>query len=97
LAAPVTPANLPLFSFRVDGDLKRLASPLRLRVVAEDGEYFVENESLRIFGHGSTLHRAMDSFLRDLAYFWQYYRELSQEQVSGEAVQLKRRYEELVP
>src|SRR5438105_3671873 len=75
--ASVTPAILPLFSFIVGGDLKHLVHPLLLRVSFEDGKYFVENDSLRIFGHGTTLYEAVDSFSRDLGYFWRYYRELS--------------------
>lgn len=88
---------LPLFTFTTpDGDTKRLRTPLLLRVTTDGGEIFVENEALNIFGQGKTLHAAIEAFSRDVAYFWQYYRELGDDQVAGAGVTLKRLYEELV-
>ncbi|HEX8407654.1 MAG TPA: hypothetical protein VF883_02240 [Thermoanaerobaculia bacterium] len=92
----VAPAVLPLFSFVVAGANKALRHPLLLRVAIEQGEYFVENDALRIFGVGRTLQEAVKSFSHDLGYFWEYYRELGDDQVAGEAVALKKRYAELV-
>lgn len=91
----VAPAVLPLFSFSVGTDVKRLSKPLLLRVAIEQGEYFVENDALHIFGNGPTLSRAVE-FARDLAYSWQYYCGLNDDQVAGDAVTLKKLYEELV-
>jgi hypothetical protein len=73
-----------------------LRHPILLRVAIEQGEYFVENEALRIFGNGRTLQEAVESFSHDLAYFWEYYLNLSEDQVAGEAVALKQCYAELV-
>lgn len=92
----ITPAVLPLFSFIVAGIIKALRQPLLLRIAIEQGEYFVENDALRIFGHGKTLQDAVKAFSHDLGYFWEYYRGLSDDQVAGEAVELKKRYAELV-
>jgi hypothetical protein len=92
----VAPAVLPLFSFVVAGATKALRHPLLLRVAIEQGEYFVENDALRIFGNGKTLQEAVKSFSHDLGYFWHYYRDLSDDQVAGEALALKKRYAELV-
>lgn len=93
---PVAPAVLPLFSFVVSGATKTLRQPLLLRIGIEQGEYFVENDALRIFGNGATLQEAVKSFSHDLGYFWEYYRGLGDDQVAGEAVALKKRYAELV-
>lgn len=88
---------LPVFSFTTaEGQVQRLTTPLMVHVAIEDGEVFVENEALSIFGHGPTLQAAMDLFSRDLAYFWQYYRSLGNDDVAGEGATLKRIYEELV-
>lgn len=92
----VTSPVLPLFSFAFEGTEKRLRNPLLLRVVAEDGEVFVENDALRIFGRGGTLQAAVESFAHDLAYYWQYYRSLGATEVAGDAVRLKTLYEGLV-
>lgn len=90
------PPVLPLFSFTFGGSEMRLRRPLLLRVVAEDGEVFVENDALRIFGRGATLHAAVESFAHDLAYYWRYYRNLGSDEVAGDAVRLKAAYEDLV-
>lgn len=89
-------AVLPLFSFTYQDIERRLRRPLMLRVVTEDGEIFVENDGLRIFGRGGTLQAAVQSFAHDLAYYWVYYRSLRTEDVAGDAVRLKSLYEELV-
>lgn len=98
---PAVPASvarpLPLFSFVTrSGEIKRLRTPLMLRVSIEDGDIFVENDALNIFGHGKTLHGAIESFSLDLAHFWTYYRDLSSEQVAGDGEMLKKLYEDLV-
>jgi hypothetical protein len=99
--APVqipTPTNRPmaLFSFTtLDGEVKRLRTPLLLRLTVEEGEVFVENDSLNIFGHGRTLQAAIAAFSRDVAYFWAYYRALRPDEVAGDGAALKKLYEEL--
>ncbi|HUR81310.1 MAG TPA: hypothetical protein VM733_11125, partial [Thermoanaerobaculia bacterium] len=90
------PALLPLFSFAANGGINALRQPLLLRVSIEEGEYFVANDSLGIYGNGVTLQDAVRSFARDLAYYWDYYRALRDDDVAGEGATLKRRYEELV-
>lgn len=89
-------AVLPLFSFTYEHVERRLRRPLLLRVVAEDGEVFVENDGLRVFGRGDTLQAAVESFSHDLGYYWNYYRHLSADEVAGDAVRLKVTYEGIV-
>jgi hypothetical protein len=98
VAVPTPTAKpLPLFAFvTADGEVKRLTTPLMLRVTAEDGEIFVENEALNLFGHGRTLQAAVEEFSHDLAHFWAYYRALSDDQVAGDGASLKKLYAELV-
>lgn len=98
VAVPTRPNKpLPLFSFVLpSGEVKELRAALNLRVTEEDGMIFVENETLNLFGHGRTLHEAIEAFSRDLAYFWEYYRDLGPDEVAGEAVTLKRQYERLL-
>lgn len=73
-----------------------LAEPLLLRVAIEDDNYFVENDTLHLFGKGASLAEAVDAFSRDLAYYWRYYNALRDEDVAGAGVDLKRIYEGLV-
>lgn len=90
-------ASLPLFSFMHRGTVQRLTTPLMLRVSIENGQYFVENDSLRIFGHGDNLASAVEAFAHDLGYYSEYYRGLSDNDVAGDGIRLKRLYGSLLP
>jgi len=90
------PETLPLSTFVIDDRTMTLAEPLLLRVALEEDTYFVENDTLHLFGKGASLAEAIEAFSRDLAYYWRYYRNLRDEEVAGAGVELKRIYEGLV-
>jgi hypothetical protein len=90
------PETLPLFTFVVDNRTLTLEQPLMLRVAIEEDTYFVENDTLHLFGKGASLAEAVDAFSRDLAYYWRYYRTLGDADVAGAGVELKRIYDLLV-
>ncbi|HSY49836.1 MAG TPA: hypothetical protein VLC46_13565 [Thermoanaerobaculia bacterium] len=90
------PETLPLFTFIIDDRSMTLAEPLLLRVALEEDTYFVENDTLHLFGKGASLAEAVDAFSRDLGYYWRYYRNLRDADVAGAGVELKRIYEGLV-
>lgn len=90
------PETLPLFSFVIDDRTMTLAQPLQLRVAIEEDTYFVENDTLHLFGKGASLEEAVDAFSRDLAYYWRYYRTLGDTDVAGAGVEMKRIYDGLV-
>lgn len=90
------PETLPLYTFVVDERTMTLAEPLLLRVAVEEDTYFVENDTLHLFGKGASLADAIEAFSHDLAYYWRYYRNLRDADVAGAGVELKRIYEGLV-
>ena len=90
------PETLPLVEFVIDDRTMTLAQPLLLRVAIEEDAYFVENDTLHLFGKGASLAEAVDAFSRDLAYYWRYYRSLRDADVAGAGVELKRIYDGLV-
>lgn len=90
------PETLTLFTFVVDERTMTLAEPLLLRVAVEEDTYFVENDTLHLFGKGASLAEAVDTFSRDLAYYWRYYLTLGDADVAGAGVELKRIYDCLV-
>jgi hypothetical protein len=89
------PEEVPVFEFEVDGFVKRLSKPVTLRVSWEAGKYFVENDTLALFGTGDSLRDAVSEFLQDLAYFWDYYSSLDEDSVTGHGARLKQIYEGL--
>src|SRR5260370_34238327 len=87
---------LPLFTILVDGVIRHLSRPLILRTAIEGGQFFVENDTLQLFGYGATLLDAMQAFSRDLIYYWRYYRSLSNDEVAGHGIVLKKLHDDLV-
>lgn len=79
----------PLFEMPVGGKLRKLRRPLVLRVSIEDGEYFVENETLSLFGNGPSLPEAVAEFFSSLVSTWEYYKGLGEDQVIGRGRKLK--------
>jgi hypothetical protein len=56
----------------------------------------VENDTLRLFGKGASLVEATQAFQRDLVYYWRYYCSLSEDDVAGAGIELKKTYDTLV-
>jgi hypothetical protein len=90
------PSVLPLFSFVLEDTVVYLRHALMLRIATEDGEYYVENDALKLFGNGPTLGDAVHALTQDFAYYSEYYRGLQGDEVVGDGMDLKRRYESLV-
>lgn len=83
------PREFPLFEMPVGEGVLKLRRPLVLRLSIEEGEFFVENETLSLFGNGPTLPEAVAEFFSGLASTWSYYRGLTEEQVTGRGRELK--------
>jgi hypothetical protein len=88
--------RFPLFEFEAGGQTRRLTRPVALRVCLEEGTWFVENDALSLFGHGSSLEEAVAEFRHDLAHLWERYRSLPHEELSGPARRLKELLSSLV-
>jgi hypothetical protein len=94
-SAPSLPGSLPLFETLVGGEWLPLRRPIRLRVRAEEGFIFVENDTLGLFGHGHSLASAVAEFRRDLEYYWKYDGQLGEHEVAQHGVRLKKVYDSL--
>lgn len=87
--------EFPIFEMPVRGKLLKLRRPLVLRLSIEEGEYFVENETLSLFGNGRTLPDAVAEFFSGLVSTWEHYRSLADDEVIGRGRELKRILENL--
>lgn len=73
----------------------RLVKPLRVNVHSEEGFVFATNETLSICGTGSSLEEAMADFSIHVVHFFNYYRSLPAEKVTGDAIRLKQIFTKL--
>ena len=61
-----------------------------LEFTNESGEWFVENETFSLFGHGATPLEALNDFLSGFASTWDHYLCLPDDQVVGHGRALRR-------
>lgn len=73
----------------------RLTRPLLVRIYAEEGYVFMQNETLAICGTGRSLEEAMADFSIHVLHFYQYYRSLPEAKVMSEAARLKSLFQSL--
>lgn len=74
-----------------NGGVRLLANkPITVHFRVEGTHWFAENENLRVFAHGKDMRAALDDFQSHVVYFFQHYGNLRENQLMGEAVELKR-------
>jgi len=86
----------PLWSVGIPGKRFRTVKPIAIRVYFDDGLYFAENDTLLLYGTGMSPEEAITDLGLHIIHFYQYYRNLNWSQVTGDAVRLKRLYENLL-
>ena len=70
--------------------------PLFAHLYFEDGLFFAENETLLLYGTGTTQEEAIEDLGLHIIHFYQYYKDLDWSQVTGDAIRLKRIHEGLL-
>lgn len=74
----------------------KMKNPVEVDLRFEDGWFFAENEKLTMVGVGRTAEDAIMEFSQHIIHFHLFYRSLSWDQVTGEAVRLKNVFENLL-
>lgn len=92
---PPIPLVFPLFAIPIEGKSYKLSRAITVHITKEDNLYFVENETLMVYGCGESYQEAIEDLAVDILHFWQYYRNLSRNDVIGMAVKLKEIYDNL--
>lgn len=85
----------PLWGVATKKKKYSVSKPIKVHIYSEDDTFFAENETLVVVGTGSSQNEAIDDLGRHIIHFYQYYRKLSWDKVTGDAVRLKKVYETL--
>jgi len=93
---PFIPPFAPLWALQIKGKLYKLSLPIEVHISKEGDLYFAENETLLLSGSGQSIREAIEDIQSDVFYFWNYYRNLSPDEIIGDASRLKEIYENLV-
>ena len=81
-----------LYKIPVDAqNLLPLARPLGVSIYDDAEGSHAENEELSIFGYGRTSGEAIDDFIAALVATWEGLKNASEQELSGDAVKLRRR------
>lgn len=83
----------PIWSVNDKAKKRQVSKPIKVHIYLEGDVFFAENETLVVVGTGSTPTEAIDDLGRHIIHFYHYYRKLSWDKVTGDAVRLKKIYE----
>jgi hypothetical protein len=70
----------------------RFTKPINVKTYKEGGFYFAENAKLLIHGTGETHKSAIDDFNSIVVHFYEYYKKIDVDRLTGGAIKLKERY-----
>ena len=89
--------SAPIWEFSYEEKKFTLKNPLKIDVEIEEGNYTVENDELGIYANNeNSFLEAYHEFLEHLVYYYNFYKDLSDEEIVGKAVTLKAIYSELI-
>ncbi|MHC4739466.1 MAG: hypothetical protein ACYS9Y_11240 [Planctomycetota bacterium] len=85
-------SKMPAWAFHCQGKVLYSTLPVDVNIRREEMFYFAESEKLKIFAFGNTHDEAMRAFAEQLLYFYEHYKGLTPDKVTGEAEKLKQLY-----
>ena len=94
LVARLSWANFPTLVWRFQKGRKVIYAvrPVKVNISRGESLYFAENEKLGIFVTGESPQEANRAFEEEVVHFYDHYKSLSSEEVTGEAQKLKGLY-----
>jgi hypothetical protein len=88
-------ARTPLWRFASSHVVVISSKPVSVSVSKGESLFFAENENLGIFATGESRNEAIGAFCEHLVHFYEHYKRLDWDDVTGEARRLKNIYEDL--
>ena len=92
----IKPYIAPLW--RLQSKTKRFYAtvPIAVKIYRDEDFFFAENENLAVCGTGYTLQDALQDLALHITHFFEYYKNLDNSQLSGDALRLKALYKNLL-
>jgi hypothetical protein len=88
-------ARTPLWRFASSHVVLLSSKPVSVRITRGESLFFAENENLGIFATGESRNEAISAFSEHLVHFYEHYKRLDWDDVTGEATRLKKIYEDV--
>jgi hypothetical protein len=70
--------------------------PISVKIYREEALFFAENETLVVCGTGATVDEALQDFSLHILHFFEYYKKLDKNKLTGDALRLKDIFENLL-
>jgi hypothetical protein len=90
--------RLPVYIWNIETETKKYYAPKPIKInIYFDGDFcFSENEDLAIYGSGDNLISALEDFRLHITHFFEYYKEMDESNLMGEALRMKIIYKDLL-
>ena len=88
-------SSIPKWRFRSGNEIVLSTKPIEIIIETGKEQIFTYNENLAIYASGHNLFESLDDFGEQLVYFYNYYKNLSYDQVTGQAIELKKIFENI--
>ena len=87
-----------IYIYRLFKENKRYLTnkPIAVKIYQDEGLFFTENENLNVCGTGETSQEALADLYLHILHFYNYYREINEEQLTENAIKLKKLYHDLL-
>jgi len=88
----------PALLWRLHTDTKKYYTPkpISVRIYRDEDFFFAENENLAVCGTGITPEEALSDFCLHIIHFFDYYKKLDKNELTGDALRLKELYKDLL-
>lgn len=90
------PKPRPIWKLQTKTRIFSTPKPILVKIYRDGGLFFAENENLVVCGTGNTPRDALEDLCIDIIYFFEYYRDLDESQLIGDAIRLKQLYQNLL-
>ena len=88
--------SAPLIEFKGEQKTYVTSKPILIKVYRQEDIFFAENESLVLCGTGASREEAVLDFVKHVDYFYNFYKRQSEGNLVGDALRLKKIYDELL-
>ena len=89
-------SSSPLIEFRGEQKKYVTSKPILVKVYRQEDIFFAENESLVLCGTGASREEAVLDFMKHVDYFYNFYKRQSESNLIGDALRLKKIYDNLL-
>lgn len=86
----------PIMKLQEDTRTFRIPKPILVTIYQDEDLFFAENENLVVCGTGHTPQEALNDLCQHVIHFFEYYKNLDESDLIGDALRLKELYKDLL-